>query len=106
MDQGMTLIGWVGGILYLLAYLCLVKGWLLGTSYRFHGANITSGSLLALSCAYFGAIPSMVINIVFVAIGVYYVTQKSWRSARMQVVSAQTVHFDSAHPANQSLEAA
>lgn len=106
MDQVMTLLGWFGGILYLFAYLCLVQGWLLGTSYRFHAANITSGSLLALSCAYFGAIPSMAINVVFVGIGVYYVIQKTWRSTRTSVVSAQAARFESPLPANQSLEAA
>ena len=106
MDSVMTLLGWIGGALYLFAYLSLVKGWVQGIAYRFHLANIASGSCLAISCAYFGAIPSMAINIVFVAIGLYYIFQKSRQNSRLAMISAEESRFQSTSAANQSLEAA
>jgi len=106
MDFTMTALGWFGGGLYLAAYLCLVKGWVAGTSYRFHGANMLSGTCLAISSAYFGAIPSMAINVVFVGIGLYYVVDKARGADPTRVVTIESARFPDAQPANRSLEAA
>jgi len=75
-------LGYAGGLFYLIAYLCLTKGWISGTGYTFHSTSVISCILIAASSAYSAAWPSAVLNVIFVAIGIGYLARKAYLDAR------------------------
>lgn len=66
----MLAVGWLGAFLTVGAYALVTRGRVAPDSLTFQGLNIVGGCGLALSAAVNGAWPSVVTNIVWVAIGV------------------------------------
>lgn len=58
-------IGWLGVIFYVLAYLLLTIGFLKANSYLFHILNILGASGLIMDSAYFGDKPNLVVNVLW-----------------------------------------
>ncbi|ANI76985.1 MULTISPECIES: CBU_0592 family membrane protein [Sphingobium] len=63
------LVGWLGAILVLGAYLLVSMGRLSGNSAAFQWMNALGASFFVLNTWWHGAIPSMVLNIIWGAIG-------------------------------------
>ena len=76
-DHIMLGLGFVGGLIYLTAYLCLTREWISGTGYAFHSISIFSCILVAVSSFYSQAWPSAAMNVVFVIIGAVYLAKKA-----------------------------
>jgi len=64
-------VGWVGAVLMLSAYVLLTLGRLKSHSPRYHWLNIVSGAGLICNSGYNGAYPSVMINVVWLIIGLY-----------------------------------
>lgn len=63
--------GWSGAVLILGAYILLSLGRLQGNSPAYQWANVIGAAGFILNSGYHGAIPSVAINILWVAIGVF-----------------------------------
>lgn len=63
--------GWAGAALILGAYILLSLGRLQGNSPAYQWANVIGAAGFILNSGYHGAIPSVAINILWVAIGVF-----------------------------------
>lgn len=63
--------GWSGAVLILGAYILLSLGRLQGNSPPYQWANVIGAAGFILNSGYHGAIPSVAINILWVAIGVF-----------------------------------
>ena len=63
--------GWSGAVLILGAYILLSLGRLQGNSPAYQWANVIGAARIILNSGYHGAIPSVAINILWVAIGVF-----------------------------------
>ena len=63
--------GWFGAVLILGAYILLSLGRLQGNSPAYQWANVIGAAGFILNSGYHGAIPSVAINILWVAIGVF-----------------------------------
>jgi hypothetical protein len=63
--------GWTGAVLILGAYILLSLGRLQGNSPAYQWANVIGAAGFILNSGYHGAIPSVAINILWVAIGVF-----------------------------------
>jgi hypothetical protein len=61
--------GWLGALLVLGAYLLVTTGRVSGKSALFQSMNALGSALFILNTWWHGAIPSMVLNIVWLAIG-------------------------------------
>jgi hypothetical protein len=65
------LVGWVGAIMMLSAYVLLTLGRLKSQSPVYHWLNIVSGAGLIVNSGWNGAYPSVCINVVWLIIGLY-----------------------------------
>jgi hypothetical protein len=65
------LIGWLGALLVLFAYLMVSTRRWDGDSRVYQGLNFLGGLCLIANTLYFGAYPSSIVNFVWVAIAVY-----------------------------------
>ena len=63
--------GWSGAVVILGAYILLSLGRLQGNSPAYQWANVIGAAGFILNSSYHGAIPSVAINILWVAIGVF-----------------------------------
>ena len=63
------IIGWIGAVLVLGAYILVSMGRLSGRSPAFQWMNAAGAAFFVLNTWWHGAIPSMVLNIVWSAIG-------------------------------------
>lgn len=73
------IVGWVGAILVLGAYILVSVGRLSGGSALFQGMNVLGAAFFVLNTWWHGAMPSMVLNIVWSAVGVAALW-RIWRS--------------------------
>ena len=62
-------LGWIGAVLYLVAYFLVSVGKLAADSLRYQAMCVSSGAMLIVMQAVTGAWPSVFSNIVFVGIG-------------------------------------
>jgi hypothetical protein len=62
-------IGWAGALLVLAAYLGVSSGRLTGGSVAFQGMNAPGAAFFVLNTWWHGAMPSMVLNIIWSGIG-------------------------------------
>lgn len=73
MGGGMTLfvemIGWAGALLVLAAYVGVSTGRLSGASIAFQSMNASGAAFFVVNTWWHGAIPSMVLNIIWSLIG-------------------------------------
>ena len=63
--------GWIGASLILGAYILLSAGKMQGNSPAYQWMNVIGAAGFILNSGYHGAIPSVAINILWVAIGVF-----------------------------------
>lgn len=84
-------LGYAGGLFYLVAYLCLTKGWISGTGYTFHSISVVSCVMIAASSSYSAAWPSAVLNVIFVGIGIGYLMRKAYVDAKQRHTSITNV---------------
>lgn len=73
--------GWIGAGLILGAYILLSAGKLKGDSAAFQWMNVIGAAGFILNSGYNGAVPSMVLNIIWVGIGLLALW-RIYRSAR------------------------
>jgi hypothetical protein len=66
---GIELVGWVGAALILLAYLLLSAGKLDGQSPLYQWMNVFGAAGIVANGWWHGAIPSTVLNVIWMAIG-------------------------------------
>lgn len=63
------IIGWVGALVILVAYLLVSAGRLSGQSPAFQWMNVAGAAGFIVNSGYHGALPSAVLNIAWAAIG-------------------------------------
>jgi hypothetical protein len=71
-------IGWAGAALILAAYLLVSMGRLSGQSLAFQWMNVAGAAGFIVNSGWHGAIPSTVLNIVWLAIG-SFTLWRLWR---------------------------
>jgi hypothetical protein len=72
---GVEIVGWAGAVLILLAYLLLSAGRLTGQSLTYQAMNVFGAAGFVVNGWWHRALPSAVLNILWLAIGVF----ASWR---------------------------
>jgi O-antigen ligase len=70
------IFGWIGTILYLLAYALVSAKKTEGDSVLYQGTNILAGILLIIYTLYLGAYATTGLNAVWVAIGLFTLGRK------------------------------
>jgi O-antigen ligase len=70
------IFGWIGTILYLLAYALVSAKKTEGDSVLYQGTNILAGILLIIYTLYLGAYATTGLNVVWVAIGLFTLGRK------------------------------
>jgi hypothetical protein len=73
-----NILGWVGTILYLIAYALISMKKVEGDSVLYQGMNVLAGVLLVINTVYLRAYPSAGLNVAWVGIGLFTLGQK-WR---------------------------
>jgi len=68
-DIFVEIVGWIGAVLVLGAYILVSAGRLSGASPAFQWMNAVGAAFFVLNTWWHGAIPSMVLNIIWSAIG-------------------------------------
>ena len=96
-----TLAGWTGALATVFAYGMVTAKRITPDSLLFQGLNIVGASLLAVSASTYGAWPSAVVNVIWVAIGVFalmtLLNQRSRTVSTVATVAAiEAVAFDGA----------
>lgn len=93
-----TLAGWTGALATVFAYGMVTAKRITPDSLLFQGLNIAGASLLAVSASTYGAWPSAVVNVIWVAIGIFallaLLNQRS--RAAEATAAAQVMAFDGA----------
>jgi hypothetical protein len=69
------IIGWVGAALILGAYALLSANRLRAESVTYHLMNILGAAGFVINSGYNGALPSAVMNVIWIGIGVYALAQ-------------------------------
>ena len=65
------IVGWAGAVLMLSAYLMLTSGRISSRSNLYHWLNVLAGAGIIANSGWNGAYPSVFINVVWMAIGLY-----------------------------------
>ena len=93
-----TLAGWTGALATVFAYGMVTAKRITPDSLLFQGLNIVGASLLAVSASTYGAWPSAVVNVIWVAIGAFALLTLLNRRSRTvaTVAAAELVAFDGA----------
>lgn len=65
------IVGWLAAALMLSAYLLLTSGRLSSRSNLYHWLNVLSGAGIVINSGWNGAYPSVFINVIWIAIGLY-----------------------------------
>ncbi len=71
-----SLIGWIGTICYLLAYLLVSLKKLEGDSIPFQALNLLGGFCLTINTFYNTAYPATALNLAWIGIAVYTIAKK------------------------------
>jgi hypothetical protein len=77
MKYVIDVIGWSGAALILGAYALISAGKLKADSLAYHLMNILGAAGFVVNSGYNGAMPSAVMNVVWIGIGVYALRQRS-----------------------------
>lgn len=70
-----NIAGWVGSLLLIAAYWSVSKKIIKPESSIYHSLNIGGSLLLIVNTCYYGAFPSAAVNIIWVFIGIFYITK-------------------------------
>lgn len=71
-----SLIGWIGTICYLSAYILVSLKKLEGDSISFQTLNLLGGICLAINTIYNAAYPATALNLAWIGIAVYTIAKK------------------------------
>jgi hypothetical protein len=74
-ELAVEVVGWAGAILILLAYLLLSAGKLTGQSLTYQGMNVVGAAGFVVNGWWHGALPSAVLNILWLMIGLFAATR-------------------------------
>ncbi|MBI5293999.1 MAG: hypothetical protein HY869_00875 [Chloroflexi bacterium] len=69
-------LGWVGTVIYLIAYYLVSAKKVESDSLRYQGMNIMAGALLVINTFYWRSFPSLGLNVAWIGIGVYTLGRK------------------------------
>ena len=78
MANVIELIGWAGALAVLLAYGLLSAEKVSSRSWSYQLLNIGGAIGLVINSSWNGAIPSAVVNMIWIGIGVYALTASRW----------------------------
>ncbi|MBI5651247.1 MAG: hypothetical protein HZC40_12515 [Chloroflexi bacterium] len=70
------LAGWIGVVALLGAYALVSARKLAGDAIAFQILNLVGGALLIVNSFYYGAMPSVVVNVVWIGIAVWTIGKK------------------------------
>lgn len=70
------LIGWAGAVAVLLAYGLVATDRVSSRSWAYHLLNIAGAVGLVINSSWNGAVPSAVVNLIWIGIGVYALAAK------------------------------
>ena len=70
------ILGWVGTVLYLVAYARVSMKKVEGDSVLYQGMNIVAGALLVINTLYLRAYPSAGLNVAWIGIGMLTLGRK------------------------------
>ena len=70
------ILGWLGSVMVILAYALNINKKLDSDSLLYYFLNITGSSLLIINTLYHHAIPSMMVNVVWVLIAIVAIFKK------------------------------
>jgi hypothetical protein len=73
-----NVLGWVGTVLYLVAYALISSRKVEGDSLLYQGMNIVAGFLLVANTFYWKAYPSLALNVVWIGIGLFTLGRKRY----------------------------
>ncbi|OYY90463.1 MAG: hypothetical protein B7Y45_07555 [Sphingomonas sp. 28-66-16] len=79
MTNLIEIIGWAAALLILASYLLVSTGRLSGTSARFQWMNVAGAAGFIVNSGWHGALPSAVLNIAWLAIGLVTLL-RLWRA--------------------------
>ena len=71
------IIGWLGAVCVLYAYLMVSTKKLEGNSLHYQAANISGAFFLIINTYYHHAYPSAVVNVIWIAIACYSLVSKN-----------------------------
>lgn len=74
-------IGWLGTVIYLIAYFLVSTKRVAGDSIPYQGMNIAAGLMLVVNTFYWRAYPSLGLNAAWIGIGLYTLSRRSARHA-------------------------
>jgi hypothetical protein len=64
------IIGWIGAASLLLAYFLVSRKQVQGDSFNYQLLNLAGGGFLILNSFYYGAFPSVAVNLVWIGIAI------------------------------------
>lgn len=70
--------GWLGTAALLLAYGLVSTRRLAGDSVPYQALNIAGGALVLVNSFYHGAMPSVAVNVFWIAIGLFALSRVAW----------------------------
>ena len=73
-----NVLGWIGAVIYLIAYALVSSRKVEGDSLLYQGMNILAGILLVANTFYWRAFPSLALNVVWIGIGLYTLGRKRY----------------------------
>ena len=76
MQHLIDIMGWVGTILYLVAYALVSMKKVEGDSNLYQGINLLAGVLLITNSFYWGAYPSVALNVAWIGIAIFTLGRK------------------------------
>ena len=80
MNLAIDIVGWIGVVVLLLAYWLVSTKRMEGSGAPFQVLNIAGAAGLIVNSYYYGALPSVGVNVAWIAIGGYALlrTLRSW----------------------------
>jgi len=71
------ILGWVGAVCLLSAYFLVSRKKLAGDSLNYQLLNLAGGGLLTVNSLYYGAFPSVAVNVVWIGIALFTLTKRT-----------------------------
>ena len=68
-------VGWVGSASLIIAYWLVSKNRIQAQSGSYHLLNIIGSLFLLINSSFYGALPSAAINMIFIFIGIFYLSK-------------------------------
>lgn len=72
--------GWIGVAAFLIAYVFVSTGRVEGNSITFQLLNLMGGVLLIINSFYYGAYPSVGVNIAWIGVAIYVLARRKLKS--------------------------